>query len=51
MGDEDERKSAWMRATASAGSAAYEGRVAWAGELGAGVAPPEPAQGERREEA
>ena len=30
--------SAWMRATAPSGSAAYEGRVQWAGELGFGVA-------------
>jgi NADH-quinone oxidoreductase subunit I len=33
--------SAWMRATAPSGSAAEEGRVAWAGELGAGVRPAE----------
>src|SRR3954453_1441980 len=38
---EDEHTSAWMRATASAGSAAYEGRVAWSGELGYGVREPE----------
>ncbi len=38
---EDVHTSAWMRATASSGSAAYEGRVAWSGELGYGVRPPE----------
>jgi NADH-quinone oxidoreductase subunit I len=36
--------SAWMRATAPSGSAAYEGRVQWAGELGFGVRPPEEGQ-------
>jgi NADH-quinone oxidoreductase subunit I len=40
-GHEDDRTSAWMRATAPSGNAAYEGRVAWAGELGVGVRPPE----------
>ena len=29
--------SAWMRATAPAGSADYEGKIAWSGELGYGV--------------
>ncbi len=38
---EDEDTSAWVRATASSGSAAYEGRVAWSGELGYGIRPPE----------
>jgi NADH-quinone oxidoreductase subunit I len=38
---EDEHTSAWMRATASSGSAEFEGRVAWSGELGYGVRPPE----------
>ncbi len=38
---EAEPTSAWMRATSPSGSAAYEGRVAWAGELGYGVRPPE----------
>jgi NADH-quinone oxidoreductase subunit I len=33
--------SAWVRATASSGSAAYEGQVAWSGELGFGVKEPE----------
>jgi NADH-quinone oxidoreductase subunit I len=33
--------SAWVRATAPSGSAAYEGQVAWSGELGFGVKEPE----------
>lgn len=41
---DDEHTSAWMRATAPSGSAAYEGRVAWAGELGYGVRAPEQGQ-------
>ncbi len=41
----DEHSSAWVRATAPSGSAAYEGVVAWSGELGFGVKPPE--QGQR----
>ena len=40
------RTSAWVRATAPNGSAAYEGRVAWSGELGYGVRAPEIAQSE-----
>jgi len=36
--------SAWVRATAPNGLAAYEGRVAWSGELGFGVKPPEVGQ-------
>ncbi|MCU1455760.1 MAG: NADH-quinone oxidoreductase, chain [Acidimicrobiales bacterium] len=36
--------SAWVRATAPSGSAAYEGRVGWSGELGFGVRPPEDGQ-------
>jgi NADH-quinone oxidoreductase subunit I len=47
MGDEDERTSAWVRATAPSGAAGYEGRVAWSGELGFGVRAPEPPQGTR----
>ena len=35
--------SAWVRATAPSGSAAYKGKVAWSGELGFGVKPPEDA--------
>lgn len=37
--------SAWVRATAPSGSAAYEGVVAWSGELGFGVKEPEAHQG------
>ena len=36
--------SAWMRATAPNGAAAYEGQVQWAGELGFGVRAPEQGQ-------
>ena len=36
--------SAWMRATAPSGAAAYEGKVQWAGELGFGVRAPEQGQ-------
>ena len=38
---EDLFTSAWMRATAPAGNAAYEGVAAWSGELGYGVRAPE----------
>jgi NADH-quinone oxidoreductase subunit I len=41
---EDEHTSGWMRATSANGAAAYEGRVAWAGELGYGVRDPEKGQ-------
>ena len=41
---EDEHTSAWVRATASSGAAAFEGQVQWSGELGYGVRAPEPAQ-------
>ena len=41
LGGEDDDTSAWMRATAPSGQAAYEGRVGWSGELGFGVRPPE----------
>jgi NADH-quinone oxidoreductase subunit I len=41
---EDVHTSAWMRATAPSGSAQYEDLVAWAGELGYGVRPPEHGQ-------
>ncbi len=40
---EDAATSAWMRATSPAGDADYVGRVAWSGELGYGVRPPEAA--------
>ena len=43
-GGEDDHTSAWMRATAPGGSADYEGRVGWSGELGFGVRPPERGQ-------
>jgi NADH-quinone oxidoreductase subunit I len=36
--------SAWMRATSPSGDADYVGRVAWSGELGFGVRPPEAGQ-------
>jgi NADH-quinone oxidoreductase subunit I len=35
------KSSAWVRATAPSGDADYEGVVAWSGELGFGVKPPE----------
>jgi NADH-quinone oxidoreductase subunit I len=41
---EDEHTSAWMRATAPSGAAAYEGVVQWSGELGYGVRAPERGQ-------
>jgi NADH-quinone oxidoreductase subunit I len=36
--------SAWVRATAPSGVAAYEGRIAWSGELGHGIKDAEPTQ-------
>jgi NADH-quinone oxidoreductase subunit I len=33
-----------MRATSPSGSAAYEGRVNWSGELGFGTRPPDEGQ-------
>jgi NADH-quinone oxidoreductase subunit I len=41
---EDQHTSAWMRATSPSGDVDFEGIVAWAGELGYGVRPAEPAQ-------
>ncbi len=41
---EDQNTSGWMRATAPAGDATFEGVVSWSGELGYGVRQPEPAQ-------
>jgi NADH-quinone oxidoreductase subunit I len=38
---EDANTSGWMRATSPQGQAAFEGIVAWAGELGYGVRAPE----------
>ena len=43
VGD-DQFTSGWVRATAPQGSAAYENRVAWSGELGYGVRAPEAGQ-------
>ncbi len=40
----EDHTSTWMRATAANGDSAYEGKVAWAGELGFGVQPPEGGQ-------
>ena len=39
-----EHSSAWVRATAPSGDADYIGKVAWSGELGFGVKPPEQGQ-------
>ena len=44
-GDET-NTSAWVRATAPSGSATFEGKVAWSGELGFGVRSPEKGQSE-----
>jgi NADH-quinone oxidoreductase subunit I len=44
---EDLNTSGWMRATAPAGDAEFEGVVSWSGELGYGVREAEPAQAER----
>ncbi len=41
---DDRDTSGWMRATAPSGDADFEGVVAWSGELGYGVRPPEPDQ-------
>ncbi len=41
---DDRDTSGWMRATAAAGAAAFEGQVSWAGELGYGVRPAEAGQ-------
>ncbi len=38
------QSSAWVRATAPSGDANYLGKVAWSGELGFGVKPPEGGQ-------
>jgi len=45
---DDLHTSAWMRATAPAGDPDYEGVVAWSGELGYGVRPPEVGQSGRQ---
>jgi NADH-quinone oxidoreductase subunit I len=41
----------WMRATAPAGDAAFEGVVQWSGDLGAGVRAPEAGQSINRDDA
>ena len=41
---DDLNTSAWMRATSPSGSAAWEGRTQWSGELGYGLRDPEPPQ-------
>jgi NADH-quinone oxidoreductase subunit I len=41
---DDEHTSAWVRATAPQGVAAYENRIGWSGELGYGVRAPEAGQ-------
>ena len=48
LGDEDDQTSGWMRATASAGQAEFEGKVGWSGELGVGVRAAEPSQDKTR---
>jgi NADH-quinone oxidoreductase subunit I len=48
---DDRLTSGWMRATAPAGSAAYEGEVQWSGELGYGVRAPEGGQSAYRDDA
>ncbi|HEX7168989.1 MAG TPA: NADH-quinone oxidoreductase subunit NuoI [Acidimicrobiales bacterium] len=49
MEGEDEHTSAWVRATAPNGNAAFEGTVQWSGELGYGVREPEPTQADADE--
>ena len=44
LADVEGNTSAWMRATAPAGAAEFEGIVAWAGELGFGTRAPEHGQ-------
>ena len=48
---DDLMTSGWMRATSSAGAAAFEGEVAWSGELGYGVRTPEGGQSGKRDDA
>ena len=47
---DDLHTSGWMRATAPSGSAEYEGRVQWSGELGFGVRSPEGGQSGHRDD-
>jgi NADH-quinone oxidoreductase subunit I len=48
---DDLHTSGWMRATSPSGSAAFEGQVAWSGELGFGVRSPEGGQSVNRDDA
>ena len=48
---DDLHTSGWMRATSPSGSAEYEGRVQWSGELGFGVRSPEGGQSIHRDDA
>src|ERR1700722_17640066 len=47
---DDAHTSAWMRATSPSGSADYEGKVQWSGELGYGVRAPEGGQSANRDD-
>jgi NADH-quinone oxidoreductase subunit I len=48
---DDLHTSGWMRATSPSGSAEFEGRVQWGGELGFGVRTPEGGQTGQRDDA
>jgi ferredoxin len=48
---DDLHTSGWMRATSPGGSAEFEGRVQWSGELGFGVRSPEGGQSAHRDDA
>jgi hypothetical protein len=48
---DDLHTSGWMRATSPSGSAEFEGRVQWSGELGYGVRSPEGGQTTHRDDA
>jgi NADH-quinone oxidoreductase subunit I len=48
---DDLHTSGWMRATSPSGSAEFEGRVQWSGELGFGVRAPESGQSAVRDDA
>jgi NADH-quinone oxidoreductase subunit I len=48
---DDLHTSGWMRATSPSGSAEFEGRVQWSGELGFGVRAPEGGQSVHRDDA
>jgi NADH-quinone oxidoreductase subunit I len=49
--NDDLYTSGWMRATSPSGSAEFEGRVQWSGELGFGVRSPEAGQTTHRDDA